>query len=302
MAFPPNLFLIGAQKAGTTFLANLLDQHPDVCVSEPKEPGYLTRNRDRGLEWYRSRFRNPVARYLLDATTGYTSSPLPATDESPESSRFWGVPGRLKALSPQALLIYIVRDPVARTYSAYWHNVRAGHESRSFREAIAEDTYYLRTSRYYDQLALYRRHFSRERILVLRFEDLIRSPHDVLAKCYSFLSLHPPPTVDTEQGTNRSFTYPKGLSYLNRALSRVGGLGRVTKSLRPLLPSWMKNWLTNSVARKIPPISIQDRDYLAEYFAECNRQFAEEYETDTTDWQWPARKQGPESNSMGTVA
>ena len=64
----------------------------------------------------------------------------------------------------------------------------------------------------------------------------------------------------------------------------------------------MKNWLINSVARKIPPISIQDRDYLAEYFAECNRQFAEEYETDTTDWQWPARKQGPESNSMGTVA
>ena len=37
----PNLFLVGAQKAGTSALAGWLREHPEVCMSFPKEPGYL---------------------------------------------------------------------------------------------------------------------------------------------------------------------------------------------------------------------------------------------------------------------
>jgi hypothetical protein len=41
MAFPPEAFIIGAQKAGTTSLADLLDQHPGIVVSNPKEPDFF---------------------------------------------------------------------------------------------------------------------------------------------------------------------------------------------------------------------------------------------------------------------
>ena len=37
----PNLFIVGAQKSGTSALAGWLGQHPQVCMSFPKEPGYL---------------------------------------------------------------------------------------------------------------------------------------------------------------------------------------------------------------------------------------------------------------------
>lgn len=41
MAFPPEVYLIGAQKSGTTTLAYLLAQHPDICLSEPKETHFF---------------------------------------------------------------------------------------------------------------------------------------------------------------------------------------------------------------------------------------------------------------------
>jgi hypothetical protein len=36
-AFSPNFALLGVGKAGTTSIAKYLRQHPNVCVSRPKE-------------------------------------------------------------------------------------------------------------------------------------------------------------------------------------------------------------------------------------------------------------------------
>ena len=41
MSFPPEVYLIGAQKAGTTTLAYLLSQHPNICVAKTKEPHFF---------------------------------------------------------------------------------------------------------------------------------------------------------------------------------------------------------------------------------------------------------------------
>ena len=110
------------------------------------------------------------------------------------------MPKRIKDVSPDARIIYIVRDPVDRTYSGYWHSVRAGHETRGFREAIDGDSYYLRSSRYYDQLELYREHFSIELILVVTFEELTATPADTLSMRFSFLDMAPLAEPHVAQG------------------------------------------------------------------------------------------------------
>ena len=99
MSFPPNLFLIGAQKAGTTFLANLLGQHADICVSYPKETAYFTRNFGKGLNWYKAKYSELDAKYLLDATTGYSISPLPDVDCCTAENPQWGVPEKIRQVS-----------------------------------------------------------------------------------------------------------------------------------------------------------------------------------------------------------
>ncbi len=36
-----DVFLIGVPKAGTTWLSNILNQHPGICLSDPKEPNFI---------------------------------------------------------------------------------------------------------------------------------------------------------------------------------------------------------------------------------------------------------------------
>ena len=67
MSFPPEAFLIGAEKAGTTMLLHLFDQHPGITVSEPRITDYFTSNWDKGLDWYRACFVGPPESVFLDA-------------------------------------------------------------------------------------------------------------------------------------------------------------------------------------------------------------------------------------------
>src|SRR5579875_1836664 len=146
MPFPPRHFIIGAQKAGTTTLAYLLAQHPDVVLAAPKkEPDFFHTYWNNGLDWYRSRFQREDG-VLIDASVSYTMIPFdPATGEVPDD-----IPGRIHQVSPDAKFIYITRDPAERCYSAYWHEVRLGTEKRPLRQAVQQHAYYTMAS-YYDR-------------------------------------------------------------------------------------------------------------------------------------------------------
>lgn len=50
-AIKPTFFVIGAAKAGTTSLCELLGAHPEVFFSDPKEPQFFTERYDRGYGW-----------------------------------------------------------------------------------------------------------------------------------------------------------------------------------------------------------------------------------------------------------
>jgi len=54
----PNYLVIGAQRCGTTWLAETLGQHPDIYVPRPKEIHFFnhSENYAKGIDWYRSRF------------------------------------------------------------------------------------------------------------------------------------------------------------------------------------------------------------------------------------------------------
>ena len=50
----PNFICVGANKAGTTSLQELLKQHPDVYLPEEKEIHYFDNDKSYGvgIEWY----------------------------------------------------------------------------------------------------------------------------------------------------------------------------------------------------------------------------------------------------------
>jgi hypothetical protein len=192
----PNLFVIGAMKCGTTSLHCHLDSHPAIFMSRIKEPGYFVRelNWTRGESWYRGLFAGAgEAAFVGESSTHYTKLPT-----------HQGVAGRIAGFSPEARFIYIMRDPVDRCVSHYWHQVRSksrqGGERRDMPEAFRGDGRYLAYSNYAMQLRPYFDRFGRDRVLTLTLEELSADGAGVMRRIYRWLGISPdvnPPSCAT---------------------------------------------------------------------------------------------------------
>jgi len=186
----PTFFIIGAAKAGTTSLHYYLDQHPQIQMSANKEPNFFsgpengipyTPQRVSRLDHYERLF-DPAIDVRGEASPGYTNHP-----------RRQGVPERIKELIPEARLLYLVRDPIARTVSHYQDSFAIGKQRKPLREALGDlsDAYLPLTchSRYASQLELYLRHFSQERVMVVDQSDLLADRRSTLQGIFAFLSV-----------------------------------------------------------------------------------------------------------------
>jgi len=212
----PDAVILGAQKSGTSSLHNYLTQHPGVTAPLRKEVHFFDLNYARGEQWYRAHFgRTGDAGLNLDSSPYYLFHPAVAQ--------------RLHAMLPDAKLIVLLRDPVRRAYSGYWHERDKGRETLSFEEAIAAEPgrieaaqarladgtlershehqhfSYLARGRYAEQLERWFGHFPRERFLILRFEDLVADPLAVLNQSLAFVGLPPAEAVDLEARNTRRY-------------------------------------------------------------------------------------------------
>jgi hypothetical protein len=267
----PNLFLIGSMKSGTTYLRDLLAQHPAIFMCLPKEPCYFVDSRVLRREWpymWRHGYWRSADRYLRlfadaggktiigEASTVYSQIPL-----------YSGVPERIEAFSPNARFIYIMRDPVDRAISHYWFRVRWWREQRPMLTALRNDPYYRNVSHYARQLQEYVRHFGLERIYALTYEALVADPLGELNRMYGWLGVDPtfqpttlgvatnvrPDVVNQVRGyglldrLRRTSLYARLAPYLPRAARNLGGrlaahsvrpaevpVGEVLEYLRPL--------------------------------------------------------------------
>jgi len=111
------LLIIGAQKAGTTTLFDFLSNIPGFCGSTRKEIGYFTKNIffEKGQDWYFQHFSGCDDKSIkFEATPEYLYYP--------------DAPQRISALGRQVKFIVLLRDPVARCYSA-WNMFRVFNKS-----------------------------------------------------------------------------------------------------------------------------------------------------------------------------
>jgi hypothetical protein len=199
----PHFLCIGSQKSGTTSFYQTLKAHEEIYLPDNKEIHYFTKYFDKGSDWYVEQFAEaPPGRLRGEVTPYYLFHEA--------------VPQRIHAFRPKIMLIALVRDPVDRSISQYFHSCRYGFETLPLREAIASETErlagsleqihqpgglhkahqefsYLARSRYEVQLKRYRVLFRPHQLLVLRCEDLFQSPTQVLRRVADFLAVSPFP-------------------------------------------------------------------------------------------------------------
>ena len=192
----PDFLIIGAQKCGTTWLWEVIKQHPGVAVGKEKEIYYFSasNNYRKGREWYEAHFRKLDTRKLLgEASTDYFYDRVLINNLRVDYS-FPPIPELVKTELPDAKILVVLRDPVKRAISSYYHHlqyrrfppnsgiVSAARKHPSLR--IIERGYYAR------YMALWRQSFQKEQMHCLLFEeDILKDPQKTSREVYAFLGL-----------------------------------------------------------------------------------------------------------------
>jgi hypothetical protein len=184
----PDFIIVGAMKSGTSTLRDLLTLREDLFLP-PGEVHFFSDESKyaRGIEWYASLFSG-------------SQSAVSVGEKTPTYSYLPHCAARIHQHLPNVKLVWLFREPVARTYSHYWHSVKNGSERLTFPRAIEleperivkdrwrgyqlRSTYHLEVERY---LAL----FPRAQMHFLLLEHLLRDPLRETNALLAFLGVKP---------------------------------------------------------------------------------------------------------------
>lgn len=181
---------IGAQRCGTTWLAWHLRRHPAVTTQYKKEIHFWNRHYDKGIEWYKDLFANPA---LIEGDYTPAYALLPDTQIAECRRHF-----------PDVRLIFIVRKPLERAWSATLMFLRLlemerGEASDQFLIDYLSARRTVMRSDYKRCIENWLRHYPREQLLVLHFDDIAHGPCRFLRKCSRHIGIDPKTFEDDEQ-------------------------------------------------------------------------------------------------------
>lgn len=175
----PDFYIIGAMKCATSTLHEQLARRQAFFMSEPKEPNFFSDDGayGRGMAAYEALFEKAApAQIVGESSTHYTKLPT-----------FVGVAERLRTHTPEARLVYVMRDPIPRLLSQYAHEWLRHEVDRPIDRAVIELPRFVAYSSYAEQLAPYLAAFGKSRILPVFFECLVAHPEAELERVARFV-------------------------------------------------------------------------------------------------------------------
>lgn len=283
-----DFFVVGAMKAGTTSVAEILSRHPDVYACPVKEPHFfaddiepdafapayrrtvvfdaadvLHRKDTRRIHHAFVRDGKTYAK-LFEASSGAKVAGEFSTSYlySPRAA------ANIRARIPQARIVVLLRDPLERAFSHYLMDRRIGLERRPFRAAVQADLaaerrdwgmspLYLDLGLYSVQVARYLESFPRDQLLILLYDDLRDDFAGALARICHHLGVDPAPVCDESVHANPASQ--ARLPALNALLHRVGAKRMVSRSLpRGLVAAAKRLYYAEAGEERL---TAADRDY-----------------------------------------
>lgn len=252
----PNLFVVGAAKAGTTSLWRYLGAHPAIVMARTKEPHFFS-GYDEGLF--------PVVHDQAAYLRLFAGARTPLRGEA-SPSYLWSEPAaeKIKRVSPQAKILIALRDPVERVHALYWHRVRLGLERTGFAAAFAQElepdfpgrsSVYARRGRCAGDVGRFLRLFG-SNVRVIVFEELVRDVRAELADVFRFLGVDHAVADRIEPETHNAFALPR-----NRLAADLLGSERSRTIARRLVPQPLRPRIESALLKTGPkPLLDPDID------------------------------------------
>jgi hypothetical protein len=247
-----DVMLIGAQKSGTTSLAQQLRSHPEICLSADKEPAFFNTHDDwrSGLGEYHGLFSPTPGQLCLEASTMYTFLP-----------EFGGTHDRIHAYNPDVKLLYVMRDPVERTLSNYAFRRVRRLTSDPPEVAIVADPTFVNRSRYGMQMRPYFERFPAEQIHLMVFEEHLADPAGSLKEIAGFLGIAPDGFGTVDETARHASTGESRLSDRGRRIKQHPVSSKVLGAMPGPLRRFAGQAFRTTLERK-PPVSDEFRERL----------------------------------------
>ncbi|MFW6285749.1 MAG: sulfotransferase domain-containing protein [Nanoarchaeota archaeon] len=291
MEFKLDFLGIGAQKAGTTWLYEMLSQHPQINMGDEKEINFfndkssfnskkIEKNYLKGMSWYKKQI-NPKKNKINGEI-----SPNYLFDKK--------VPQRIKKHFPNTKIIVVLRNPISRAYSQFEFVSKTFHIENSFFKAIKKQPEFIQRSLYYKQLKRYYDLFKKDQIKVLFFEDIKNNPQKIIKEVEEFLKIKHFTPNNLNKKVNKT-TYPR-FKIINKILTKIQKI-KTTKLGKKLWKNkyfWKLNRQFISIIKKINlkegkriQLSNKDKKYLYEnYFKEDIKQLEKLLNKDLSSWKY----------------
>ena len=243
----PDALVIGAPKAGTSALHAALARHQQVYASAVKEPKYYLCG-DAPPPAYCGPGDAHSQQEWVWRRADYLSlfDPAPAETVRLESTPFYlYLPDARRRIAedlPEARLVAIIRDPVDRAYSNWMHLWVDGLEPEADFCAAwrAEEAridagwapfwHYQRMGRYGEQLADLFTRVDRDRVLVLRYRELVSEPARTLDRVSTFLGIETGQVGVVPPDNSRPFVEPGLKAAVLGRVVRAGAVRRVVRA------------------------------------------------------------------------
>lgn len=189
----PNFMVIGAQKGGTSWLANMLKQHPDVFAPEKKEQHFfnLRENYDQGIDSYRSKFQGRRNEKAIGEFTPNYLWICPNQQEIDHIGVIPNIPEIVHQHYPDLKLIVSLRDPVDRAVSAFYHFIRTRVIPPSSKILeIGHTNGIITMGDYLQHLQRWLEYYPIERFHIMIYEeDVARNKIESLRRVFRFLDI-----------------------------------------------------------------------------------------------------------------
>ena len=246
----PNFLYLGPDKAGSSWLHEVLIRHPQVFMPEAKDIYFFDRYYERGVSWYLAHFApaREQHRVVGEVCQDYLAEPA--------------APARIAECLTSPRFMVTLRDPADRAFSSWLYMLKHGETPGTFLEALVGRPELLEHGRYATQLHRYISAFGRESLYVAVFDDLVADAQQFIDALLAWLGITPMTLPDDLLGARLPAGRARSL-FVARATRRVAGIvrerdganlvGRVKRS------SLVQRTLYRPLADDQPVISAAER-------------------------------------------
>lgn len=307
----PNLFLVGAVKAGTTAVYQYLHQHPEIGMSKIKEPFYFAKDikcedfsdrykrRVLNLEKYFSQEkleRRHIAyveninqymrlfdhcldgKYLGEASAGYLYSEVAAKE--------------IYKFNQKSKILIILRNPMERAFSHWLMLRRMGlSDAHDFIKAVEKDydgnekgwgisDLYVELGMYYHAVQRYLRVFPEKNVKIMLYDDLVKDSRRFMGDVFTFLGITNDVCIDCTEKHNKSIL-PRSDDFA-KIVERFN-LRKKTKNIfNPKIKKIFKEIYYSNV--EVPKITDKEKLCTSKYFYNDIMKTASYIEKDLSIW------------------